>query len=85
MGYLLDTNALIFYLYNPERLSKVAMGVVYSEKNQIYVSIASLWEIAIKSSIGKLEIRNSLEEIARICLKNKIELLAINPQHLDQN
>jgi PIN domain nuclease of toxin-antitoxin system len=80
----LDTNALIFYLYNPERLSKVAMGVVYSEKNQIYVSIASLWEIAIKSSIGKLEIRNSLEEIARICLKNKIELLAINPQHLDQ-
>jgi PIN domain nuclease of toxin-antitoxin system len=48
------------------------------------VSIASLWEIAIKSSIGKLEIKNSLEEIAEICLENKIELLAINPLHLDQ-
>ena len=37
-----------------------------------------------KSSIGKLEIRNSMEEIAGICLKYKIELMAINPQHLDQ-
>lgn len=84
MGYILDTNALIFYLYNPERLSKVAVDIVHNEDNQIYVSIVSLWEIAIKSSIGKLEIKNSMEEIAGICLKYKIELLAINPQHLDQ-
>lgn len=84
MEYILDTNALIFYLYNPERLSKVAVDIVYNENNQIYVSIVSLWEIAIKSSIGKLEIKNSMEEIAGICLKYKIELLAINPQHLDQ-
>jgi PIN domain nuclease of toxin-antitoxin system len=84
MEYILDTNAFIFYLYNPEQLSKAAVDIVYSEKNQIYVSIASLWEIAIKSSIGKLEIKNSLEEIAEICLENKIELLAINPLHLDQ-
>lgn len=79
MGYILDTNALIFYLYNPERLSKVAVDIVHNEDNQIYVSIVSLWEIAIKSSIGKLEIKNSMEEIAGICLKYKIELLAINP------
>ena len=84
MGYILDTNALIFYLYNPERLSKAALDIVYNENNQIYVSIVSLWEIAIKSSIGKLEIKNSMEEIAGICLKYKIELLAINPSHLDQ-
>ncbi len=84
MGYILDTNALIFYLYNPERLSKAAVDIVHNEDNQIYVSIVSLWEIAIKSSIGKLEIKNSMEEIAGICLKYKIELLDINPQHLDQ-
>jgi PIN domain nuclease of toxin-antitoxin system len=34
MGYILDTNALIFYLYNPEQLSKAAVDIVYSEKNQ---------------------------------------------------
>ncbi len=83
MGYILDTNALIFYLYNPEQLSKAAVDIVYNEDNKIYVSIVSLWEIAIKTSIGKLEIKNSIEEIAGICLKYKIELLAINPQHLD--
>ena len=64
MRYILDTNALIFYLYNPERLSKAALDIVYNESNQIYVSSVSLWEIAIKSSIGKLEIKNSMEEIA---------------------
>lgn len=84
MGYILDTNALLFYLYSPEQLSKTALDIVYNEQNQIYVSIVSLWEIAIKSSIGKLEIKNSIEEIAGICLKYKIELLAINPLHLDQ-
>lgn len=84
MRYILDTNALIFYLYNPERLSKAALDIVYNESNQIYVSSVSLWEIAIKSSIGKLEIKNSMEEIAGVCFKYKIELLAINPLHLDQ-
>ncbi len=83
MGYILDTNALIFYLYNPEQLSKGAIDIVHNEDNKIYVSIVSLWEIAIKTSIGKLEIKNSIEEIAGICLKYKIELLPINPQHLD--
>jgi len=83
MGYILDTNALIFYLYNPEQLSKAAVDIVYNEDNKIYVSIVSLWEIAIKTSIGKLEIKNSMEEIAGVCLKYKIELMAINPGHLD--
>jgi PIN domain nuclease of toxin-antitoxin system len=84
MGYILDTNALIFYLYNPEQLSKAALNIVSNANNRLCVSIASLWEIAIKSSIGKLEIKNSIEEIVGICFKNKIELLAINPPHLDQ-
>lgn len=83
MKYILDTNALIFYLYNPEQLSKAAVDIVHNGDNKIYVSIVSLWEIAIKTSIGKLEIKNSMEEIAGICLKYKIELLAINPGHLD--
>ncbi len=69
MGYILDTNAFIFYLYNPEQLSKAALDIVYNENNQIYVSIVSLWEIAIKSSIGKLEIKNSYGRNCRNMLK----------------
>ncbi len=71
-------------MYNYEQLSKAALEIVYNEQNQIYVSIVSLWEIAIKSSIGKLEIKNSMKEIAEICQEDQIELLAINPLHLDQ-
>lgn len=63
MGYILDTNALIFYLYDPEQLSKVAVDIVHNENNQIYVSIVSLWEIAIKSSIGKLEIKTQWKKL----------------------
>lgn len=66
MGFILDTNALIFYLYNPGQLSKAAVDIVHNADNKIYISIVSLWEIAIKTSIGKLEIRNSMEEIAEI-------------------
>lgn len=52
--YLLDTNALLFFLYDSEKLSKKASEVIYRNDEKINVSIASMWEIAIKSSIGKL-------------------------------
>ena len=51
--YLLDTNALLFFLYDSEKLSKRASDVVYRNDEKISVSIVSMWEIAIKSSIGK--------------------------------
>ena len=47
------------------------------------MSIASLWEIAIKQSIGKLELKNSIQEIADDCTKSDIDILAIAPRHLD--
>jgi PIN domain nuclease of toxin-antitoxin system len=46
MGYLLDTNALIFYLYTPTLLSKASADTIYDDENKIYVSIASLCAIA---------------------------------------
>ena len=52
--YLLDTNALLFFLYDSEKLSKKASEVIYCNDEKISVSIVSMWEIAIKSSIGKL-------------------------------
>lgn len=73
-----------FFIYIIQSGCQRLLWISCIENNQIYVSIVSLWEIAIKSSIGKLEIKNSMEEIAGICLKYKIELLAINPSHLDQ-
>ncbi len=67
--YLLDTNALLFFLYDSEKLSKKAAEVIYCSAEKISVSIVSMWEIAIKSSIGKLEIKSPISKIADTCEK----------------
>ena len=82
--YLLDTNALLYFLYDSEKLSKKASEVIYHNDEKISVSIVSMWEIAIKSSIGKLEIKSSISKIADICEKEQLEILSIKPFHLDE-
>lgn len=42
-----------------------------------------MWEIAIKSSIGKLEIKSSISKIVETCEKEQLEILPIKPFHLD--
>lgn len=61
--YLLDTNALLYFLYDSEKLSKRASDIIYHNDEKICVSIVSMWEIAIKSSIGKVEIKSSISKI----------------------
>ena len=82
--YLLDTNALLFFLYDSEKLSKKAFDVIYCNDEKISVSIVSMWEIAIKSSIGKLEIKSSISKIADTCEKEQLDILSIKPFHLDE-
>ncbi len=80
--YLLDTNALLFYLYNNERLSEKARSVIFSDA-PLAVSIVSLWEIAIKASLGKLEIKSSIGKIAQTCGAENIKIIAIKEEYLD--
>ena len=81
--YLLDTNALLFFLYDNEKLSKKASEIIYHSDEKISVRIVSMWEIAIKSSIGKLEIKSSISKIVETCEKEHLEILSIKPVHLD--
>ncbi len=53
MRYLLDTNALLWFLANDKKLSQRARQLIESSSNESCLSIVSLWEIAIKTqSIG---------------------------------
>lgn len=81
--YLLDTNALLYFLYDSTKLSEKASDIIYRNNEKIHVSIASFWEIAIKSSIGKLVIKSSISKIAETCEKEQLEILSIKPLHLD--
>ena len=81
---LLDTHALLWLLSNDSRLLKRWIEIVEDRSNTIYLSIASLWEIAIKTSTGKLELP---APFADLILQNHIEhrgviLLPIIPLHL---
>lgn len=55
MKCLLDTHAILWTLLEPTKLSRVARRTIENANDEIYVSSVSLWEIAFKSSIGKLE------------------------------
>ena len=81
--YLLDTHALLWYLRDSPELSKKALKIISTE-DEIFVSVASLWEIAIKNSIGKLDLELSIEEIENLCNEKDITILQINGKQLDK-
>ena len=54
MRLLLDTHALLWFLGDDARLGEAAASLVTDPANDVFVSVASLWEITIKARIGKL-------------------------------
>jgi PIN domain nuclease of toxin-antitoxin system len=55
MKLLLDTQALIWWINDDPKLGSRARSLIADDRNQVLVSVASLWEMAIKHRIGKLE------------------------------
>ena len=54
MDILLDTHAAMWFFQDDKRLSESATQAIFNLENIIWISRASLWEIAIKLSSGKL-------------------------------
>jgi PIN domain nuclease of toxin-antitoxin system len=83
-GYLLDTHTALWYFDGDGKLSKTAKEIIYNFSNSspIYMSIASAWEVAIKLSIGKLDIVNNTEDFLQEAENNEIIILPIKPAYL---
>jgi PIN domain nuclease of toxin-antitoxin system len=62
MKYLLDTHAFLWFAEDNMRLSKTAKEIIADYRNNIYLSSASVWEISIKISIGKLKLKKDLNK-----------------------
>jgi len=60
--YLLDTHIFIWWLSDANRLSKEVFDIIADSSNQIYISSATVWEIAIKEALGKLKVSANLIE-----------------------
>ena len=61
MRFLLDTHILLWWLADSDRLSAEARDAIIDASNDVYVSAASAWEIAIKKRLGKLQAPDDLK------------------------
>ena len=75
--YLLDTNILLCALIAPQRLNNDVKEWLLNAENTIYFSAASIWEIAIKSSLNKTDFNFSAENIHTLALETGFTELAI--------
>lgn len=82
MKLLLDTHTLLWYVLADPQLSPAAKSSILDPANEIAVSAASLWELAIKVSIGKMKLHQPFQNFCDLCLNvYGFQLLAIEPKH----
>jgi PIN domain nuclease of toxin-antitoxin system len=79
---LLDTHAVLWWLFDDPQLSDSARKAIATAGNQILVSSASAWEIATKYRIGKLpEVGDIVEKLPQYLRKARFEILPISLEH----
>ena len=82
MTLLLDTHAFLWFILNDPRLSPNAAALLIDPANELLLSPASYWEIAIKVSIGKLTLAEPFDSIFPKQLENNgTDVLDIKREH----
>lgn len=92
MRVLLDSHALIWWLSSPERLSETARMTIARGEIVVHVSVATIWELAIKMALGRLRLddgdmttvirENGFTELP-IVSRHAIHAAALPPHHHD--
>jgi PIN domain nuclease of toxin-antitoxin system len=78
MKYLIDTHTFIWFTTGDSQLSNTARLLIEDTQNDIYLSIVSIWEMAIKYSMGKLNLNKTFDKVWNDIQDNQITLLAID-------
>jgi PIN domain nuclease of toxin-antitoxin system len=79
---LLDTHVLLWAAYEPERLSDKAQGLLSDPSSSLYFSVASLWEVAIKSALGRSDFQVDVAELRAGLVANDYSEVAIESSHV---
>jgi PIN domain nuclease of toxin-antitoxin system len=83
LNLLLDTYAIIWYSFSPQKITNKTLDLINDTSNSIMISQVSIWEMQIKSSIGKLKLPVSIKEmVENLCEQNQFSVLRISNQHL---
>ena len=81
MNFLIDTHTFIWFTEGNPLVNTKIRSLIENSDNQIYISIASLWEIAIKTSLKKLSMAISFDSVCDDLERLQIELLHIKFEH----
>ncbi len=81
MKYLLDTHLLLWAANAPERLSATALALLGNPDNDLVFSAASIWEITIKSGLGREDFAVDARLLRRGLLDNLYSELPITSEH----
>lgn len=81
MSYLLDTHYMLWALMDTKKLSKKVKDIITNPESQIVISTISFWEVSLKASLGKLEIKGfSPEDLPDACLQIGFEIEQLTPE-----
>ncbi|MEO6038990.1 MAG: type II toxin-antitoxin system VapC family toxin [Saprospiraceae bacterium] len=81
MRYLVDTHILIWHGENNPALKSTTLTLLNDPANELFISHACLWEMAIKVSLGKLKLASSVEQIGQELGQNGFTLLPFDLAH----
>ena len=85
MKFLLDTHIYLWAINEAERLSPMARAAIGDPSNELYLSVASLWEATIKIGSGKLRIPGQdIEFLLQRLVSSGVQILPVLPSHLRQ-
>ncbi|QDW26841.1 type II toxin-antitoxin system VapC family toxin [Pedobacter sp. KBS0701] len=82
MQFLLDTHTFIWFINGDSSLPNKIIDEIKNLKNQCFISIASIWEIAIKCKLNKLSLNADFDRILDFLDQNQIEILPISFDHI---
>jgi PIN domain nuclease of toxin-antitoxin system len=82
MDYILDTHVLLWSIFESKKLSQSAQEILVDRNSRMFISISSMWEIAIKSRIGKLPLPSGLDGVFSIIEQRGYGILNVDKQHI---
>jgi len=81
VNLLLDTHLLLWASSDPEKLSSEAIALIEPEENRLWFSVASLWEVTIKNSLGRPDFKVNPHLLRRGLIENGYSELDITAHH----
>ena len=83
--FLLDTHVLMWLIGDPKSLSKKAHDIIVDTDSELYCSLINFWEIAIKVSIGKLDMSENWQAVYQQALViSDIKMVDIDPLAIEK-